>query len=410
MTRGTAERASTRTLSTATSAIPEVTAFEPGMPCNTTASMHVELIETLEAWDAVAAGWEKITGGHPLHGCAWLQAWWQELGIGSGNLAVVLVYQEKELVGLAPWYVTNDWSGRTLRFLGSGVTCTDYLDIFCLPGWHNRVGQTIAAWLQSTANQQRWGRIELVELEGHVANAPGVAALQDALAQAGWSEEITALESCWVVPLPTNWEDYVAGLNPRGRRRARQACKLLEQGRVSYDVAQHPSEIEQRWPEFIRLHQNRRQEKGEAGCFADKSFERFLECAVKQLAQQNQVALIGLNHEGKWIATGLQLLGPACRHLYQTGMDCQFMKLEPGHVINALMLHDTLQAGGLGFDFLRGNEPYKARWNALPTPLVRTRLWNPCLSALVRSQLATLGRQMKQWLKKSTPLAAKDPD
>lgn len=377
---------------------------------STKPTLQIELIESIEAWDAIDQDWERITGGHPLHGRAWLQAWWQELGAASGQLAIVLVREQQELVGAAPFYVTHDWSGRTLRFLGSGLACTDYLDVFCRPGWTTPVGQAIADWLQSPTVRQHWGRIELVELEGHVANAPGVVALQDALAQAGWGEEITALESCWVVRLPANWDDYVAGLNYRGRRRARQATKLRDQGRVTYQVVQQPAEIEQRWPDFTRLHQNRRREKGEAGCFADQSFERFLERAVKQLAQQNQVALVGLVHEGQWIATGLQLRNADHCHLYQTGMDCQFIKLEPGHVINALMLQHTLTTGGTSFDFLRGNEPYKARWNAEPTPLVRTRLWNPCFSALMRSQLAAAGRQVKHWLKKTSKLPAKETE
>lgn len=375
-----------------------------------TSALQIELIESVEAWDAIAAHWEHITAGHPLHGRAWLQAWWQELGSAQGNLAIIAVRHQREIVGAAAFYVTHDWSGRTLRFLGSGLTCTDYLDVFCLPGWHTQVGQAIALWLQSSNSLQRLGRIELLELEGHVANAPGVVALQDALAQAGWSEEITALESCWVVRLPAHWDDYVAKLSHRGRRRARQAIKLRDQGRVNFEVVTQPAEIETRWPDFIRLHQNRRREKGEAGCFADQSFERFLERAVIQLARQNQASLVGLAHDGQWIAVGLKLHGPDHCHLYQTGMDCQFIKLEPGHVINALMLHDTLTHGGTGFDFLRGNEPYKARWTAEPTPLVRTRLWNPCLSALVRSQLAALGRQMKHWLKKSPPLPVKETD
>jgi CelD/BcsL family acetyltransferase involved in cellulose biosynthesis len=373
-------------------------------------NLQVEVLDSVADWDAIGDDWERLTASHPLHGRAWLQAWWQAIGSNSGQLAILVVRHEQTLVGIAPFFVTHDWSGRTLRFLGSGVTCTDYLEIFHLPGWSTQVGRVLAAWLQSPTCHQRWGRVELIELEGHVANAPGVAALQDALAQAGWSEELVALESCWVVPLPKQWDAYVAGLNHRGRRRARQAVRLREQGRVQLEVLRSPAEVERHWTDFIRLHQSRRHDKGEAGCFADKSFEQFLELAVHRLAQQNQVALVGLVHEQQWIAAALQLLGPEHRHLYQTGMDSQFIKLEPGHVINALMLQQTLGEGGTTFDFLRGNEPYKARWNAEPTPLVRTRLWNPCLSALVRSQLAAAGRRMKKWLKRTPPLPVKEAE
>ena len=52
--------------------------------------------------------------------------------------------------------------------------------------------------------------------------------------------------------------------------------------------------------------------------------------------------------------------------LYQSGYDPDAMKLEPGHLLFTAMVRKAIGRGDSCFDFLRGNEPYKEYWGALP--------------------------------------------
>lgn len=374
-------------------------AFPPTLPAGRSddSDLSVTLIDSSASWQACAAEWEELTQGHPMHSQAWLRSWWEEYGQHQGQLAILKISDQGRCVGFAPLFVERTWKGTALRFLGSGTTCTDYLDIFCRPEMSVRVGQALGKWIGSKAFRAALGRIDLIELEGHQANASGATALQDVLAQSGWTEEITALESCWVVSFPPTWDELLQRLSHRGRRRARNAMKNLRAGSMTYHVWNEHDEMVANWKVFVELHQMRRHQKGEPGCFAEGHFESFLRRAAFRLAEQGQASLVAVRFEEKFIAVALQLRSENRTYLYQTGMDSSYIKQEPGHVINAIML-ESAQAGGIGqFDFLRGNEPYKARWSAEATPLVRTRLWNPRLTTQVRARMVAMGRCVKQW-------------
>lgn len=372
--------------------------------------LSVTLVDSSARWQACAAEWEELTHGHPMHSQAWLRSWWEEYGQHHGQLAILRISDNERCVGFAPLFVERTWKGTTLRFLGSGTTCTDYLDIFCKPEMAVRVGQTLGKWIGSNSFRAAFGRIDLIELEGHQANAPGVTALQDVLAHRGWTEEITALESCWVVSFPPTWDEFLQQLSHRGRRRARNAIKNLQSGLMSYHVWNEHDEMVANWQVFVELHQKRRHQKGEPGCFAEGHFESFLRRAAFRLAEQGQASLVALRFEDKFIAAALQLRSDNRVYLYQTGMDSNYIKQEPGHVINAIMLQ-SCQANGIGqFDFLRGNEPYKARWTAEATPLVRTRLWNPRLTTQVRARMVAMGRCVKQWFSAETETKSKEQE
>ncbi|MBL8890420.1 MAG: GNAT family N-acetyltransferase [Planctomycetaceae bacterium] len=387
-------------------------AVPPTLPVssNRNSELSVTLIDSSASWQACAADWDELTLRHPLHGQAWLRSWWEEYGQHQGQLAILRIDHMGHCVGFAPLFVERTWKGTALRFLGSGTTCTDYLDIFCRPEWSVRIGQALGKWIASSSCHSLFGRIDLIELEGHQANAAGVTALQDALAQSGWTEEIASLESCWVVSFPRTWDEYLQALSHRGRRRARNAMKNLHSGLMSYHAWHEHDEIVANWQVFVELHQKRRHQKGEPGCFAEGHFESFLRRAAFRLAEQGQASLVALRLDNKFIAAALQLHTENRTCLYQTGMDSNYIKLEPGHVINAIML-ESCQAKGIGqFDFLRGNEPYKARWNAFATPLVRTRLWNPRLTTQVRARMVAMGRCVKQWFSTETETRNKEQE
>ncbi len=370
--------------------------------------MSVTLIDTISEWQFYESEWDRLTQGHPLHGQAWLRSWWEALGDEQGQLAIARIHAAEQTIGFAPFFVERSWKGTALRFLGSGAACTDYLDIFCRPDDALSVAHALRQWLYSEGCHETLGLIDLIELEGHHANAPGVTALQDVLARQGWSEEIAALESCWVVDLPPTWDGYLTRLSPRGRRRAKNAIKSLQTGEMKFRVWDQHDDVVAQWPAFVELHQKRRHQKGESGCFAEGPFEQFLRRAAFRLAAIGQASLVTVQFKEHMIAAALQLHGRGSGFLYQTGMDSDYIKLEPGHVINALLLHTGQSTGLVEFDFLRGNEPYKARWGADPVPLVRTRLWNPRLTAQVRAQMLAVGRCVKQWFRNDRQPNAKE--
>ncbi len=62
---------------------------------------------------------------------------------------------------------------------------------------------------------------------------------------------------------------------------------------------------------------------------------------------------------------------------YQSGMDPQFGHMSPGFLANLVVIQQAITEGYGLFDFLRGDEPYKADWGARPVEMVRIRAVPP---------------------------------
>jgi CelD/BcsL family acetyltransferase involved in cellulose biosynthesis len=68
---------------------------------------------------------------------------------------------------------------------------------------------------------------------------------------------------------------------------------------------------------------------------------------------------------------GFQAEGEGGRFLYyQSGFDQKFAEHSPGTVLLSGVMEDCIRRGMRQFEFLRGEEGYKARWTQLRRPTV----------------------------------------
>src|SRR6185295_14241138 len=91
--------------------------------------------------------------GVPFRRWEWQSGWWHHFGHdgsgGAGELFVLGVFADDgTLVGVAPWYLQQSTaSGRVLRFLGTGMVCSEYLSVLCQAEHEYQVTGAIAEWL-----------------------------------------------------------------------------------------------------------------------------------------------------------------------------------------------------------------------------------------------------------------------
>ena len=87
-----------------------------------------------------------------------------------------------------------------------------------------------------------------------------------------------------------------------------------------------------------------------------------------------KLRLSWLELDGAPIAIEYSFTGGDTVYYYQGGFDPAVSKLGPGWLMTALSMRAAIAEGYRYFDFLRGDEPYKASWNATPRPLVERRV------------------------------------
>jgi len=364
--------------------------------------IRVERLTSGEQLSALRAGWNALAGGVPFRTFEWLEAWWRSYGAATDKELLVLAAfdQEQRLAGLAPWYLERSSTrGRVIRFLGSGEVCSDYLTVLCRRGWEEHVTRNMAQWLcvEPRAERPRW---DLLELSAAYDGDAAVTCLLYHLVAYGKSVQRQGRPSCWRVNLPGDWPIYLASLSKSHRKQIRRLERTyFETSRAVLNVAQTPAALDQGLEVLMRLHQRRRESLGERGRFASPRFAAFHEQAAHRLLSMGSLRLVWLELDGQTVAAEYQVLGDGVVYAYQSGIEPTALEHEPGRLITLGTLRMAIDEGRHAFDFLRGDEAYKAHWRAHPRPTLDIRVVSNTASARLRNQLWSAGAHVKQWLR-----------
>ncbi len=321
----------------------------------------LKTISTIEQFERLRSDWDRLTS-EPLRSFVWHFAWWKNFQ-HLGQLQIFVYEIEGQVVGIAPFYLDR-WNGqKRLRFLGSGKTCTDYAALIVADRWQDRFIEKITALaIESTA---------MLELEGVGGDEPH-GSFGEHFGNRFWRYNID-LEPTWLLDLPNEWTEFIAGSKKSLKRKIKKAEKRLASDQFEVRSTLEDLPLEEGWNLLVKLHQLRFESKGLPGVFKDDNFKNFLHQAIVGLSQNEQAEIIVAYHEGEPIGAHLILLGPSSARLYQAGIQVAKSKFEPGHLLITFAVRRAIERGHKVFDFLRGNEPYKPYWGAFPNQIQNVR-------------------------------------
>lgn len=345
-----------------------------------------KLVTTTADLAELADEWNELADNIPFRRHEWLATWWRHFSTPRTELRVVTLRDRQgKLVGAMPWFLCSSaWHGRVLRTLGSGMVCTDYVSLLAAQEQKAALAGQLAGWLDNELADE-WDAIELDQVD---PTDPALATLVESLRQRDYTIHESVGMNCWRIPLPGTWDEYLARFSKRRRERVRSAYKKgFDSGRGMLHRAQTSAELSRGWEILVDLHQRRRRSLGQPGCFATPRFATFLRDAVIRLFDRGLVRLSWLEWEGRPAAVELNLVGGTTVYGYQMGMEPELAGSEPGNLRIAGSLRSAIEEGFTGYDLLRGDEPYKAKWQAQPRPLVRWRIVNRRLSSRCRHRV-----------------------
>ncbi len=372
--------------------------------------MQTFCLNSLDELSPYAEDWDRLGGEVPFRSWAWLSTWWHHYGEGHcrgrpvRRLFVLTVFDDFDrLVGIAPWYIENTAShGRVLRPLGSGEVCSDYLSVLCRRGTEDRVAGALADYLAESAasdgrDLQPW---DLLELGCVAVGDVAVGRLIEHLADRGNTVHRRTGPNCWRIELPESWEDYLARLSKSHRKQMRRLeRRVLDSRQAVVHTVDSLDQLDAAAGFLIDLHQRRRRELGEPGCFASARFTAFHREVMPKLLRNGQLRLSWLELNGRPAAAEYQIGAGGIVYAYQSGLDPVVLDQQPGRLLALATLRSALEAGYVGFDFLRGDEQYKAHWRAEPRRSLDLRVVPSRATARLRHNLWLAGSQLKQWVK-----------
>ena len=362
-----------------------------------TSGLQVRPIHSAQELASDLEAWRDLVANAPMRLPEWLLGWWEHYRSTHKDLCVLRVGDASgALMGLMPLYIDNVGGKRVVRWLGEGAVCTDHTSCFCRSGHECAVAECVARYL--LGQPDFWSRLHLeaVDVDDLVMNH-----LVTCLEQGGCLSSRTPALSCWSIPLPTAWDEFLMTLSKSHRKRCRRLMRsFFDSGRVAVHRVTTADQFDRGWRILMQLHAARWGDKSRPeGVFGDQRFHQFHEATARQLLQRQQLQLQWLECDGQPVAAEYQLVDDTTIYAYQSGMDPAWSEVQPGNLSILATLQDAIARGIQSCDLLRGDEPYKAHWRAEEKPCCHVRVWPGSFASRIEHAMWGARELASQWLR-----------
>lgn len=297
----------------------------------------------------------------------WQRAWWEEFKQGK-DLFLMTMRRGSEVVALVPLYRKVDDGRKILRFVG-GIDLTDYLGPICALDDRGDIADAFVDWLRTTD-------VEWDVFDGHNMPVPlGFAEFLVERADAkGFTLTLEQEETSAVLPLPTDWEAYLASLESKQRHELRRKRRRLER--------EHPDAVfrtateatlERDFKTFVEMH---RGTEGHKGHFMRPDIATFFRRLAEVFMPQGWLRLDLLEIGDTAVASTFGFEIERKFYLYNSAYEPDAARLSPGLVLVSELVKTSIESGLELFDFLRGPERYKYQLGAQAVPLNNVQIFN----------------------------------
>ena len=316
----------------------------------------------------------------------WNEAWWTAFGSGK-RLRLLAVRDAGRLVGIAPLYVSRHLNSplRRLAFLGTGAA--DYLDLIADDKLADEVADSVFHHLDrargydlADLQQLRPGSL-LLEVACAARNDTSLRRIPSILAQ----------EVCPYLPLPGNWEEFGKRLSKKTRSNLGYYDRLLFKSFSGVEVRlARPDELHAAMEALFALHQSRWNARLLPGVLGSRKVQEFHRSVAARFQECGWLRLHLIEIEGNCVSALYCFRYRNRTYYYLGGFSPEFGKYSLGTVLTGRAIQHAIQEGCTEFDFLRGNEPYKYRWQ--PEERINHRMLLADARSLRSRAMVTLNR------------------
>lgn len=315
---------------------------------------------------------ERSASHVPFLRCEYLRAWWNTRGGGEwpleSRLAIVTAWQEDRLCGIAPLFHAGDHQGQPRLMLLGSIEISDYLDLIAPVELLAVFVDGLLPYLKA-ADLPGWQALDLYNLPAESATLP---ALEAAAARRGFGYRQEVIAHAPYIPLPGDWEVYLAGIDKKQRHEIRRKMRRVEgaDAPVRWYIVRDAGRLDAEIEAFLDL---MKQDDEKARFLTPKmrqAMGEIMRCAFESGCLQ----LAFLEVDGQKAAGYLSFDYLNRIWIYNSGLNRAFYEYSPGWVLLGYLLQWANEQGRSEFDFMRGNEDYKYRFGALDRSVLRATL------------------------------------
>ncbi len=359
--------------------------------------MQFSIVSTSDALTALEDRWNGLIERSPKSSVfqthAWLTTWWSIFG-GDRALRIILASDQEELIGLLPVYIERTHlvpaiGLRKLRLIGyGGDTAPDDLGPILDA---DRQQQAMDLLIQGlNALRSEWDMADFEDLD---PQSPLIAALK---AQKPGEVETAEGARISYVDLPPSFDDYLAKLSSNRRWKLRRGRKKLrEQTNYRFHVVRSQAELDQHFPDLVRLHKDRWQHRADHIGFSTEGYVTFHRDVMAEMLKQDSLRLMLLIGDEGAIAANYCYRWRGAFYFFQGGFAKAYESFRIGEVMMGHAIEQAIDEGMQVFDMLRGEHDYKKSLTDKVRTRIHLRLNQPTLRTMSYRTLRAGYRTMR---------------
>lgn len=302
--------------------------------------------ELFSQWSAL---WQRCPSATTFQRPDWVWSWMETFR--PSHPVIVVVRNDREVVGLAPLLIYSDGDQRVLGLMAGGVS--DYLDVLIDSRFET---EAIRAIWQQVAETPGWDRLWFSDLP-----LKSVFLRQS---EARFHFEKQKHDVCPVLELPDEARGLRAVVPSRQLRNWRNARGRLERAGGGHLEIANSHTLDALLDGMFQLHSARWAVVGESGVLSSGAVQEFHRRATRRLLAAGVLRLYALRHKRQLVAFLYSFFERDTVYCYLQGFDPSLTHLSLGTQILGIVIEDALRHGKKQVDFLRGREAYKRTWGA----------------------------------------------
>lgn len=326
---------------------------------------NIQLVTSETEFDALAGLWQSLAAQDDqatiFNDWQWNSLWWKHYK-HLGQLFVLLVYAENQLVCIVPLYQSRSVSMKffkqnTLRFIGTGGdTSPDDVNLIALPKYREAVVDTVWDYILG-AKFERYMFTDLpLDSPFHETG------LQRVQCEPGYASS-PQINTRRCAQLPDDWAGFRQQISRNTYKQIkRRQNRLNKAGMVQFQHCETEDEVVQGFDHLVELHGARWSAIGEGGAFRTSAYLGFHREFMLALHASEQLWLLTLSVDNQVVGVEYAFLYNGTLQFFQTGFNPEFEHLSPGHLLMIHAIQKAIDAGVKRIDLLKGDYDYKTSY------------------------------------------------
>ncbi len=327
--------------------------------------MNFKRYDSFESLNEIKHTWNQLVEESisrvPFLAFEYLQAWWETRGGGEwpmeSGLVLITATENDQLVGVAPLFFTKNLDERpALMFVGA-IEVSDFLDFLVRKSDLSEFLSGLLDFLVNSTHLPPW---EVLDLHNILEDSPTLPALTAEAQRRGWSHEQTRLQPSPFIPLPGDFDAYLAQIDKKQRHEIRRKLRNVEQSLAEpgYTTVADAETLTAETQAFIDMMAQDPSKKA----FLTVLMGNHLHKTAQVMLEKGWLHLSFFTLDGNKVAGNFSFIYNNRLWLYNSAWEWDYREFSPGWVLLTHLLQWANENGIEEFDFMRGDEDYKYKF------------------------------------------------